>query len=671
MLLYGLAIFVSAFLLFEVQPIIAKMILPWFGGSAAVWSIALMFFQLALLAGYAYSYLLTRFLKPLRQAIVHITLLAASLALLPIIPSGAWKPLAAEDPVLRILMLLGATIGLPYFMLSATSPLLQVWFAAARPGAVPYRLFAVSNAGSMLGLLTFPAAVEPFLPARTQAICWSVAYVAFAVLCGIVALRAARVPQAFASLDAAADPPPWLSQLLWLALPACASALLLAITSHVTQNVAPIPFLWVLTLALYLLTFILAFENERTYRRAVFLPLLAIALAAMGFAVYFNYGNAPLFWTVPMFAAGLFIASMVCHGELARLKPHPRYLTKYYLMVALGGAIGGLFVALAAPRLFNTYLELPLSLVLCAFLAALVSWNDMPRLVLRASSALFVCALAAYLGFHAVAEQSHYIAAVRNFYGVLRVSDRLDSGEYTRARKLMNGTILHGEQLLDPRLRAEPTTYYGRQSGIGRMLTLLQRKSHIHVGVVGLGAGVLAGYCRPGDTFRFYEINPFDVVVANHYFSFLPQCPGHCAIVPGDARLSLAREAPQQFDLLVVDAFSSDSIPLHLLTREAFALYERHLNPDGVLAIHVTNRYLDLVPVVARNAAELQRPAYEITDKGGTADYLDSSDWMLVGPDTHMFVLLGFEGAPIIRRGAPRRLRTWTDDFSNLFQILK
>jgi SAM-dependent methyltransferase len=280
-------------------------------------------------------------------------------------------------------------------------------------------------------------------------------------------------------------------------------------------------------------------------------------------------------------------------------------------------------------------------------------------------------ALAGYLGIHEWIDEHRYIAARRNFYGLLRVTTELETDEHTPMRKLMNGTILHGEQLSDPNRRREPTSYYGRKSGIGRAIALLQEREHLRVGVIGLGAGVLASYCRPGDTFRYYEINPLDIALAREYFTFLQDCPGDCKVLQGDARLTLERQPPQQFDVLAVDAFTSDSIPIHLLTREAFALYFRHLAPHGILAIHVTNRYLNLVPIVVRNAEEFGKPAYQVLDRGADGDYLAGTDWMLVGPDTHVFVLLGFKGASIFKRSAPKSLRTWTDDFSNLYEVLR
>src|SRR5260370_18938829 len=392
MLLYACTIFLSAFLLFEVQPMIGKIILPWFGGSAAVWSTCLLFFQASLLAGYLYAHCSTRYLKPRQQATLHVLLMAASLALLPILPSPDWKPSQPGDPSGRIFLLLAATIGLPYILLSTTSPLLQAWFVRAKPGAIPYRFFALSNIGSLLALCSFPVLVEPLFSTRAQAVGWSGLYALFVSFFALVAWRTVRIPlpNALASetLDHSEtlipnhdrkeavvqpfDPPGWKLQIPWAALAACASALFLEISNHLSQNVAPIPFLWVVPLGLYLLSFIICFEREHAYRRVVFLPLLLLSLAGAAYALYYNMCNLNIKLSIPTFAVALFACCMLCHGELARLKPEPRHLTSFYLMVSLGGALGGLFVAVGAPRLFHTFTELPLTFVACSALTPLV-----------------------------------------------------------------------------------------------------------------------------------------------------------------------------------------------------------------------------------------------------------------------------------------------------------
>ena len=683
MLAYACTIFLSAFLLFAVQPMIGKIILPWFGGSAAVWSTCLLFFQATLLAGYLYAHWSTRWLKPKRQALLHIALLALSLALLPILPSPSWKPSHAGDPSLRILLLLTVTIGLPYILLSTTSPLLQAWYVAAKPGAIPYRLFALSNVGALLALLSYPVLVEPNLTAHGQAYGWSGIYVVFALACAGIAwssLGASYLPSATpaATPEHSEASPTWTMRVLWTSLSACASALLLAITNHLSQNVAPIPFLWVLPLGVYLLSFILCFEREKVYHRGVFLPLLVIALDGAAYAIYANEGNPSIAWTIPTFVAALFISCMVCNGELARLKPDPRHLTSFYLMIALGGALGGVFVAIVAPHLFHTYLELPLSMVASSALAAIVLWispqkwkGRIPVAAVRIAMFAFTVGLAIHLGYEKHLSDQRFRRSVRNFYGVLRVRDIPENEETTAVRRLIHGTINHGEQLLDAKKRDEPTSYYGPYSGMGRAMGYLQKRGPVRVAVIGLGAGVTASFCRAGDVFRFYEINPLALSIASTWFTFLRDCKADHQVLLGDARLTLEAQSSQQFDLMAIDAFSSDAIPVHLLTREAFALYFRHLKPTGILAVHVSNRYLDLVPVVSRNARDFGKTPVDVSDQDEEEDYFSNSDWVLVSSDAAIFRDRAFKSSSVQPAEYRPNLRPWTDDYSNLFQILK
>jgi hypothetical protein len=681
MLAYACTIFLSAFLLFAVQPMIGKIILPWFGGSAAVWSTCLLFFQAALLAGYFYAHRSTRWLKPKRQASLHIALMAVSLALLPILPSPTWKPSHAGDPSLRILLLLSATIGLPYLLLSTTSPLLQAWYVAAKPGAVPYRLFALSNFGSLLALLSYPVFIEPMFTTRGQAYGWSAVYAVFVVICAAVAwkaMRAAPKESVPATTSTPAPPPSWTMRMAWTALAACASTLLLAISNHLSQNVAPIPFLWVLPLGVYLLSFILCFEREKVYNRGVFLPLLVVALDGAAYAIYANEGNPSIAWAIPTFVAALFICCMVCHGELARLKPDPRHLTSFYMMISLGGTLGGVFVAIVAPHVFHTYFELPLSMVACSALAAMVLWispeswkGRIPVNVVRMAMLAFTVGLAIHLGYEKHRSDRIFRLSVRNFYGVLRVRDIPTDEEDTAVRRLIHGTINHGTQLLDAAHRDEPTSYYGPFSGMGRAMGYLQHRGPVRVAVIGLGAGVTASFCRAGDVFRFYEINPLALSIASTWFTFLRDCKADHQVLLGDARLTLEAQPSQQFDLMAIDAFTSDAIPVHLLTREAFALYFRHLRPDGILAVHVSNRYLDLVPVVSRNAHDLGKAVIDVDDEDEEQDYFSNSDWVLVSSAAAVFRDAAFKSSSVQGARIRTNLRPWTDDYSNLFQILK
>jgi hypothetical protein len=671
MLLYACTIFLSAFLLFQVQPLIAKMILPWFGGSAAVWTSCVLFFQLLLLLGYLYAHWSIRYLRPKVQTTVHLALLAASIFMLPAIPSASWKPAGGEDPTLRIFGLLGATIGLPYFLLSTTGPLVQAWFVRERAssGTTPYRLYALSNLGSMLALLSYPVLVEPYLATQKQGYGWSAGYLVFVLLCGFTSWRG-RSGQAVTLPDAGKTQGRMPVVLIWVGLAAAASTLLLAVTNHLSQNVAAIPFLWVLPLALYLLSFILCFDGDGWYKRSVFLRLLALMLASMAYALYSNK-DLPIYVTLPLFSVGLFVCCMVCHGELSRLKPDPRLLTLFYLMISIGGAIGGVFVGLIAPNLFKGYYELPLGLIGCAALVLVVLHRELETTWSPGwlAALAYVLVLTGSLTYQLQKSLGSNRVAVRNFYGGLRVSDAGSGKGATRT--LTHGTVIHGEQFLAPERRREATTYYGPETGVGLAIRSLDPNYPRNIGVIGLGAGTLASYGRLGDRFRFYEINPLDIRLARTQFSYLADCQAQLDIVLGDARLSLEREPNQNFDVLAVDAFSSDSIPVHLLTVEAFRLYFRHIKPEGALAVHVSNLYLNLDPIVELAAKALGKQT-RVVDTGDDEDVTGvfPATWVLVTGNPRFFDKPEFRGPPP-KLIAQDGLRTWTDDYSNLFRILK
>jgi hypothetical protein len=673
MVLYALAIFLSAFLLFQVQPIIAKMMLPWFGGTSAVWTTCMLFFQLVLLAGYGYAHWLNSRRTRAMQAGVHTALLAASLLLLPIVPRASWKPEGGENPSWLLLGLLAATVGLPYFLLSTTSPLLQAWYARSRKGAMPYRLFALSNLASMLALLSYPPVVEPNLSTHAQALVWSAGYCGFAVLSAALAWSGGRwrvTPEMTAGEEDPAQPPSWGVRLLWMALAACASTLLLAVTNFLTQDVAAIPFLWIVPLSVYLLSFILCFESRRLYWRFVYLPLLPLALWVCTWLIRDTTGHFTIQSAIAMMTAALFVLCMVCHGELASLKPHPRYLTGFYLMVSAGGALGGLFVGLVAPYSFNAYYEFPVGLGVCAVLAAIVmyrrGWFARPL-----TQALAVVALTAYvvtLVNVARGYVSGYDLVVRNFYGRLAVYDGSEGLEDS-ARHLMHGVIDHGIQALDPAYRRQPVSYFCPSSGVGIAMHSLPEGLPHKIGVLGLGCGTLAAYTMPSDILRIYEINPLVVQIAKDRFTYLKDTAARTQIVMGDGRLSLEREPSQQFDLLVMDAFSGDSVPVHLITREAFRTYFRHLKPGGILAVNVTNRYLDLNPVIERAASDFGKVAMVFDDEPMDEYLCYESSWALVmAPEVRARVRERGWGKVLT---ANANFREWTDDFSNMQRILK
>jgi len=687
--LNALTIFLSAFLLFQVEPLIAKIILPWFGGVAAVWTVCLLFFQLVLLLGYLYAHLLTR-VSLRMQGWLHAVFLAASIFVLPILPKDSWKPTGPEHPAAHILWVLALTVGLPFFLLSSTSPLLQAWLASAGRDSGVYRFYALSNAGSLLGLLSYPMLVEPRLSTLRHAWSWSVAYAAFAVACGAIALasrggESARPPQ-----EALLTRSNWSTRTLWIALPACSSALLLAITNHISQNIAAVPFLWIIPLSLYMLSFILCFGSSHWYHRMLILRLLGVALGCMAYALSSSLTSLPLWILISLFCAGLFVCCMFCHGELARLKPDPSQLTSFYFLSSLGSVAGAAFVAILAPQIFSGFYELHVTLGACALLAVIVHRRDPASPIQQAHwrpARWILHALAATvmigLFFLARADSADTNRAVRNFYGVLRVSEETlpsvvvvnadaqpGHSEDLRFRRLMNGTITHGLQFLAPARRDQPASYYAPNSGVGIAFAALSPRGPLRAGVVGLGTGTIAAYGRSGDEFTFYEINPLVVKLAQQDFSFLQDSKAHIAFRMGDARLTLERQPPQQFHLLAVDAFSSDAIPVHLLTVEAFQLYFRHLRPDGILAMHISNRHLYLEPVVAAAAQKLGKDAVLITNPDDDENQIFLARWVLLANRGV------FAGLPSVEKAgkaptASARVRLWTDSYSSLLPVLK
>ncbi len=692
MTLFASTIALSAFLLFLVQPIIAKQILPWFGGSAAVWTTCMVFFQLVLLAGYFYSDTLIRKVGARKQAIIHTALLALSVALLPIIPSEAFKPTSATDPVGRILVLLAVTIGLPYLMLSTTGPLVQAWFARRYSGGQVYRLYSLSNVASMLALVAYPPLIEPLTTGKVQSWGWSTAYAVFAVLAAVAAwvgargsptlppvdMSAARQPAGAQTDDAA---PTWKAQGLWLMLSALGSVMLLSVTTHITQNVASIPFLWVLPLTLYLGTFILCFDGEGWYKRRWYLPLAGLLAPLMLVALswrpqieidtyVFGIERAvmPLAQAVSLYAIGLFVICMFCHGELVARKPAPRHLTRFYLMVSLGGAIGGLLVGVVAPMVYSWYWEFPLALVLVTLLVLFLSKG-------LATAFGAVCFCLALLGYY---DYSRYIREdgidiSRNFYGTLRIKATAPDTDENARWRLLHGVITHGEQYRNAKFRKLPTTYYGETSGVGRTIQTLRGfapSAPQRVGLIGLGVGTLAAYGRAGDQYRIYELNPKVVELARTRFTYLAQSPASIETLLGDARLVLEKEPGQKLDVLAIDAFSSDSIPVHLITREAITLYRRHMQENGAIIFHISNRYLDLNGVVRQLADSIGWQAVRVVDDPPESSYLYRSDWVVITRNERLLKALRDEAKAEAVPSVPGR-RIWSDDYNNLFEVLK
>jgi hypothetical protein len=676
---FPLTIFLGAFLLFQVQPMMARYILPWFGGGPAVWTNCLLFFQVLLLAGYAYAHWLGSRPSTKLQAWMHLGLLGASLWFLPFQPNAAlWKPVASSDPSGRILLLLGATIGAPYFLLSATGPLLQRWLTLSEPAKLPWRFYALSNFGSLLALLSYPFAVEPYLRLDAQVWMWSVLYAAFVVLCGWTALRfrpAAAPAWRLEPEDERAARPTFSTVLFWLGLSACSSTLLVATTNQVSQEIAVNPFLWVAPLAIYLLAFILAFESDRFYHRALF-AVAAGVLAPIGCVVPSLSGVMSLRVQLAVYLAALFVTCMVCHGELARSRPSPRYLTFFYLAIAAGGALGGVFVALIAPRVFTEFLEYPAGLA-AACLLGFVAWLRTGALTLwtRGNLGIRVPLMALLFGgvtaivAAATSGNQPSVASARNFYGILRVIERTDGNG--PLRELRHGRTRHGFQYLDGPQRQSPTSYYGPHSGVAIALSAMEHPKR-RIAIVGLGAGTLAAWGRPGDSFRFYEINPDVEAIAHQWFTFLKDSKAGIDTELGDARVQFERELAAgrsaDFDLIAVDAFTSDAIPFHLLTAECADIYRRRLAPGGLLLLHISNRILNLEPVARGLAQHLGWNALLFVSGDDAETGESSSKWVLLTGNTEFLARSG-----LAARAAPWTNRApilWTDDFVSLWHVL-
>lgn len=669
------AIFLSAFLLFLVQPMIAKMILPWFGGASTVWITCIVFFQTTLLAGYAYSHYLAGKLRSARQMQVHIILLVLSLFMLPVAVSPDWKPFGDSDPGLRILGLLTVTIGLPFFLLSSTSPLLQAWYARTYTKTLPYRLFALSNFASLLGLLAYPFLIEPHLTLGQQSIIWSICYGVFALLCCSVSYFSRKkeagsfceAPEtdSFRPMEEQCSPPALKDKVLWLALAACSSLLLVATTDHLLQNIAAIPLFWILPLSIYLLSFTLCFDRNGWYNRKWYFWIVFIALTGMSYGLGKWGIVTDIRKVMTAYCIGLFVCCMFCHGELAFRKPAPLYLTSFYLHISLGGALGSMFAALAAPHLFSFYFELPIGLILCAVLLFAVNFRRWWVVDVACGALIIRLIVIAILYMQYFSTSDDIRIVMRNFYGHQRVVEN-DKGTKSEYRSLMHGSITHGIQFTAPEKKSIPTTYFGTETGVGLAIKALP-ESPRRIGIVGLGAGTLAAYARKGDVVRYYEINPQVEYLARREFTFLSDSRGNVDVQLGDGRLLLEQETRQHYDLLVIDVFSGDSVPLHFLTIEAMQLYFSHLKPGGIIAFNVSNLYLDLPPVIEKIARRLDKHAIAIVNQEDPESLVYQAEWVLVSSDQSVF------NTPALQRlrtpiTAKPEMKVWTDNYSNLLQ---
>lgn len=688
MIQFAVSIFLSAFLLFQVQPMIGKFILPWFGGTPAVWSTAMLFFQLFLTGGYAYAYWLV---KQRRQGWIHAGLLASTLALLtalglwwpsPVTPSADWKPaIGVEMPIPQLFFLLTVSVGLPYFVLAANSPLMQAWFSSLFPKQSYARLYSLSNIGSLLGLLAYPLVIEPWLSLRAQGWTWAGGFLIFAILVGWVGLNAQGRQRPVENQDISAvttDKPSIAMMGLWAILGAVASTFLLAVTNQITQEVAVIPFLWILPLALYLLSFILTFSDGPWIQRRLYALLFALTSLAVLY-VLANAATLNIFIQITVYSALLFLACMISHGELYLLRPSSKYLTTFYVMVSVGGALGGIFVNLVAPFIFTGYWEFYLAWLLTMVIlvvSLLPQWNR-PQFRSAVLWASFVVATVGIMvGFN---PYSNALVAVRNFYGLIRVKEWNSVSGRGDGYVMIHGVTIHGTQYLAPEWRDEPTIHFTSDSGLGLVLENHPKKGNgMRMGVLGLGIGMMTSYAEEGDAVRYYEINPAVVEYAGGkggYFSFLADSPADVSVVTDDARLALERELvegkPQNFDILILDTFSSDAIPAHLITREAFDIYLQHMTPDGILIAHISNRHIDLRPVLYGLAQEFGLTGLVVDTPGNDAIDSYPSRFVILSPNPQSLQIPALQERSVPLDASFGTVRLWTDDYSNLFQIIR
>ena len=673
-MLYGATITLGAFLLFSVEPMAAKQLLPVLGGGSAVWLTCLFFFQAMLLLAYAYVYWLQRVLTVRMGTGLHLVLLVVGVLSLAL-PRDVAGAGATANPATAIFVMLLTSIGVPFLLLGTTAPLLQAWFAVSEGRGVPYGFYALSNLSSLLALLAYPAGFEPYVTLHGQRMIWAVGFCLYAALCGVVSWQVRGEGGDVREEAGEVEKPARLRRVLWFLLPAVGAAQLCAVTSHLTANVAAIPLLWVVPLAVYLLSFVLAFEFAGLYRRWLLMRLLAVMLASLGYLLSKTGVGLPIQMGVGFFVLELFVACWFLHAELYALRPEgSRAATAFYLSIAAGGAIGTFFVAVVSPVVFRSNYDVPLAFAFTAVAAAAVTWSGgwQLRMLWCVGSALAVVLLVAV---HVQYERNSLVR-LRNFYGTLRVTETHLPAQAVTSRTLVNGSIRHGMQWFADEFRATPLTYYAEDSGVGMAMRFCCRLDPQgvrprRIGVVGLGAGTVAAYGRAGDVMEFYEINPLVERVAREEFTYMRDARERGAtvsVVPGDARVSLAGQSPQGFDVLVVDAFSGDAIPVHLLTAEALALYRRQMAPGGVIAFHVSNQYLNLAPVLGRlaKADGMQARLFESVGKESRGEF--TATWVLLSERGEFFAIPEVESAAV---AAPAGAAMWTDDYSSLLPLVR
>lgn len=724
--IFSFTTFLAAFLLFWIQPLISKYILPWFGGTSAVWSTALLFFQSLLMAGYAYAHLVSSLSR--RRLIAYAFLLGASVVAIlvnalswdaPLLPGVTWKPPDASLPLLRILVVLLVSIGLPYFVLATTSPLLQTWHRLLKPDRSPFRLYALSSLGSFLALISFPFLFEPLLNLQQQSSLWAAGFLIYVILCARLLIkvtmltsqksqpeksqvRSAQNPVRIE--ESATDIPTRKQKIVWIILPAISSILLIAVTNQLTQEVAVVPFLWVLPLSLYLLSFTITFAEGNAYKPGWVVILLAISLLVLSFVIE-NAIQINILIQIFAYCFFLFIATVFIHGELYQNRPPDHSLTSFYLLVSLGSVIGAVFVNLVAPLIFEGFWELQLAMLACwiLVLVLVIGNRNSPyyqgenRLVIYAW--LFVMGITSVIAFEAYSStRLGTLYSQRNFYGITRVrrvmfddvstknvlpENTTSAYQEIESNMLSHGATTHGFQFLAPDWRTTPTAYFGPHSGIGLALTHYPEVransggDGLRIGVIGLGIGTLAAYGQPGDRFYFYEINPAMIDLAQGtggYFSFLQDTAAEVEIIPGDARLALERDlqvtGSREFDILAMDAFNGDSIPVHLLTIQAVNLYLQHIKPGGVLAVNISNRFINLAPMLFKIAEHFELGIIIIhSNEERPASY--PAVWALLSTNQAFFERTEIQKAADPPPEIPPEARLWTDDYSNLLPYLQ
>jgi len=704
-MLYLLPVVLGAFLLFQVQPLIARQLLPYFGGGAAIWTACMLFFQVLLLAGYAYAHGLSK-LRLRHQLQSHCFVLLLSAVALPIgLPAG-FTP-SASTPLLQLVSALAMSVGIPYLLLATTGPLLQQWFAQQHPRQTPYFLYSWSNAASLLALLSFPFLIEPNLSNSWQNHSWSLLYLLYLLLlCGLMltlwrqlptiameqsALQQMQIKQQHT--DANQDGAAAVGAGFWLVYSELGVVFLVAITNAMTQNVAPIPFLWVVPLAIYLLTYIVAFQSTRWYQRGYAVWLLGI-LALIAVMMHFIGTQFDLLSQLVMYLGLLTVGCFICHAELANAKPGNSQLTRFYLMLALGGCIGSALVVFVASWLFDQFLEFPLAFIALLLTLACQQWR---LSVVNAASGCYrslsnwwqstarreslLALFFALLSSGLLLELNRLFTATdvyrsRNFYGVLSVKDVSING--VTERRLIDGSTSHGTQYLavaGEHNKTQPLSYYRPGTGVAHALaTLSTQKGALKVGFIGLGAGTLSAYGKPGDQYRFYELNPAVLQVAQQYFSFLADSAATISLVEGDARVSLHQELQQgqrqHFDLLVIDAFAGDSIPQHLLTLEAMTLYRQHLASDGIIAVHISNTHLNLLPLMVGTADKMGwQLGYFFSP--ATKQHPHQTEWVWLTANSLWLQSPATEALLSRVDLAGRSPLQWHDHYSDLLSLLK